>query len=150
LAKIDALAAEAKQQIDSLAERLSEMFGASTNYRFVSVGKEGEAPTTLGLRIDGLDYAPTFDRFNKTMCLRIAMPEKWYIVASIHETSLRTNGLAACVVFPSAPSDPRTADPLREYFLLTSAEPLTDCRSRFKKWFEAQLIKAIDEWQRLL
>lgn len=149
-AKIDALAMEATHQIDSLAKRLSDMFGASTNYQFVSVDKDGEAATNLGIRMDGLDYNPRFDRFNRTRCLRIAMPKKWHIVASIHETSERTNGLAACVVFLSAPSEPRTAAQVSDYFLLTYAEPLSDCRSRFRKWFEVQLIKAIDEWQRLL
>jgi hypothetical protein len=148
-AKIDALAAEATRQIDSLAKRLSDMFGASTNYQFVGVDKSGQA-SGLGFPTEGLDYTPRFDRFNRTPCLRIAMPKKWHIVASIHETAERTNGLAACVVFLSAPSEPRTSTPVSDYFLLTYAEPLSDCRSRFRKWFEHQLIKAIDEWQRLL
>ena len=78
------------------------------------------------------------------------MPEKWYIVASHRETSLRTNGLAACGLSIRAVRSEDSKNPLSEYFLLTYAEPLSDCRSRFKKWFEAQLIKAIDEWQRLL
>jgi hypothetical protein len=54
------------------------------------------------------------------------------------------------VVFLSAPSEPRTLDQPSEYFLVSYAEPLSDCRFRFAKWFEAQLVKAIDEWQRRL
>jgi len=150
LLRAEVLRLIAAARIDSMAAQLRTMFGKSANYRFETISPIGETASSLGLRADRLDYIPRYERINQNACVRLAMPEQWHIIASIHEASRRTTGVAMCVVFLSAPSPIKVPPSPSEYFLLTCTEPWSDCRSRFKKWFEDQLIKAIDEWQRLL
>jgi len=146
---IEALGEEATRQINELAQRLTQSFATKTGYSFRSVVKDGD---TLGLRSEALDYQPRYTRIHKSICLQIAMPEKWRIACAIHETGPRTNGLASCVVYLSPPTEELRAalSSPSEYFLISYAEPFPDTQARFSKWLKMQLIKALDLWQKHL
>ena len=143
--RVVAVCDEAARQIELLAQQLTEAFAARTGFKFEKVVLGGGA---LDLHIEALDFLPRKASFNTSVYLRMEVPQPWRIACTVHGVGLKANGLAACMVHLDSPESKQLALP--EYFLITYAEPLADLKSRFSKWLEKQLIKALDLWQQQL
>jgi hypothetical protein len=144
--KVEAIRDEAARHIERLAQQLTQEFAARTGFRFQTVSLIGGS---LDLCTEGIDYEFRKAPFNTSVYLQMDVPQPWRIACTVHGTGPKANGLAACIVHLDSPNAQQWAG-FGPYFLITYAEPLAHLQSRFSKWLEKQLIKALDLWQQQL